>query len=190
MCGATCEANSSSGQACLTLECRALQAWTGQPRPNARQSALTARQMHSGELDRRRTRPGTAEGRSSGSILILLALRRPTMQPSHLPTLPVQRHTAGPRLCLSAHLSMPAWGAQHARPAGPCRRGVSVGGRGDPRGAFIVSSHGRGARVSHGLFPASPSSPATHGGTVNNGTARARPSGSQKRRRKAMHVCR
>lgn len=185
MCGATCETNSSSGQACLTLECRALQAWTGQPRPDARQSALTARQMHSGELDRRWTRPGTAEGRSSGSILILLALRRPTMQPSHLPTLPVQRHTAGPRLCPFVHASL----GSPARP--PCRA-VSARcqrrWRGDPRGAFIVSSHGRGAKVSHGLFPATPSSPATHGGTGNNGTARARPSGSKKRRRKAMHV--
>lgn len=40
---------------------------------------------------------GTAEGRSSGSILILLALHRPTMQPSHLPTLPVQRHMSCPK---------------------------------------------------------------------------------------------
>lgn len=70
---------------------------------------------------------GTAEGRSSGSILILLALHRPTMQPSHLPTLPVQRHMSCPN---HFYLFMPTLKPQLStpRPAGPCRRGVSIGG--------------------------------------------------------------
>lgn len=126
--------------------------------------------MPSAKLDRRRTgahaltdliSAGMAEGRPSGSILILLALHRPAMQPSHLPTIPIQRH-------------IPCRGCSHlfhhqkpSTPAPPVCRAVSarcqLRWRGDPRGAHIVSGQGQGcksmcsdpeAKVSNGLFPA------------------------------------
>lgn len=122
---------------------------------------------------------GTADGRSSGSVFILLALRRPTMQPSHLPTLPVQRHMA----CRQHPHLFSLFMTGSVRP--PCRA-VSARcqrrWRGHPRRAFIVSSHSRAKDVcvlmrsedpeakSHmgdSRPPGHSSSPATHGGTSN-----------------------
>lgn len=103
---------------------------------------------------------GTAEGRSSGSILILLALHRPTMQPSHFPTLlsnviwPAQ----GIAICSLVHDKLNT-------PALPGRVGeVSASVAGRPSWGFCCSSKGQGCMLmcsedqetkSHlGLFPA------------------------------------
>lgn len=131
---------------------------------------------------------GTAEGRSSGSILILLALHRPTMQPSHLPTLPIQRHMASRShsICSFAHdkLNTPALpgrvGEVSASVAGETLAGpllfpVRV------KDCMMMCSLKTKKQSLTWVIPGHPSSPATHYSHEQYETARARLSESKKR---------